>query len=465
MARADAVLNLIVDLTKRIHLRAGVTPEATELTQFIAPRDPARWYEIAGGVGLTWWAAADYLRRVDGFAEVVIETDADLSGGDVKSFQETFLDTLKRHALDAQLFDRTRIFSRSVPTLFEARAEQNVDVWRRRVWDTVRTALLESIREWLVIYPLHPVVGKAFSLGFDGLSILDPSDASSWASLASRYPALLRDWDPKKGYRGSDDMMLYGGPPSRWLACEVGGTARGATARAADRMWTFLALFLAHFYSATKSILVRLHARTPYLCGQFSSATASDGPSYSQREIGALLPHQVETLNVTDDLIRAITTWYATRASTDDEGRQRATVASHFVHYGINADRNVERYVHFYVALDALFGRRGQVEIGIRDGFTKLFAGDANWIAKAGDLFELRNELIHGGASMIETWSGFDGYVRHFKSTPLDDLSDAAMRSLREYFTVRDLPLRRSIRTRVLEMFGDIGRAWRRFRT
>lgn len=186
-------------------------------------------------------------------------------------------------------------------------------------------------------------------------------------------------------------------------------------------MWTFIALFLAHFYASSKGILIRLHARTPYMCGQFSTATTNDGPIYTQREIGPLLPHQVTPLNITDDLVHAMATWYTSFASADEEGRQRATVASHFVHYGINADRSVERYIHFYVALDALFGRRGQVEIAIRDGLAKLYAGEAAWAVKAGQLFELRNELMHGSASRIETWSQFDGYVRHFESTPLDE--------------------------------------------
>ncbi|HYK02227.1 MAG TPA: hypothetical protein VE974_10755 [Thermoanaerobaculia bacterium] len=463
MARLDVILNLVVDLTKRIHLRAGVVPDSTELAQFVAPRDPVKPWDIVGGARLDWFASNDYYRRLDGFADLLIETEADLAGGDAKSFREVFLNTLENHALDPALFNPHIIRTASVPTLFDARADKNVATWRRRLWDTIRPELAASIRVWLVLYPLHQIRGEGFHLGHDGISILDPDDAAVWQRLAARYPG-LRAWNPRTGLHGHpDDMHYYGGAPPRWLACEVTGTAAGATKNAANRMWTFIALLLAHYHSISKSVLIRLHARTPYMCGQFSTASMPDDAIYTQREIGALLPHQVSELNVNDALISSLRSWYAARDAADEEGRRRATIASHFVHYGINADRDVERYLHFFVALDALFGQRGRVELGIRDGFSKLHPGDTAWVVRAAELYQLRNELAHGGTSTIETWDRLDAYDRRFQTEPLSDLSTASTDALLRYFAVRDLPVRRNARVRVTELLYDIGRAFRRF--
>ncbi|MEO8382919.1 MAG: hypothetical protein ABI779_24900 [Acidobacteriota bacterium] len=463
MARLDIILNLLVDLTKRIQLRAGVAPDSSELTQFLAPRDPASPWDFAGGARLDWFAADDYYMRLDAFADLLIEAEPGLAGGDTKSFREVFLRTLENHALDSTLFDPRMVRTASVVGLFDARADKNVDAWRRRLWDTIRPELVASIREWLVLYPLHPFTGKAFHLGHDGISILDPDDATAWHDLALRYPG-LQAWSPRTGLRSHpDDMHFYGGAPSRWLACEVGGTAAGATKNAANRMWTFIALLLAHFHSISKTVLLRLHARTPYMCGQFSTAATADAAIYTQREIGALLPHQLNQLNVDDTLIASLRAWYAARDAADEEGRRRATIASHFVHYGINADRDVERYIHFFVALDALFGQRGRVEVGIRDGFAKLYPSNAAWSSRGAELYQLRNELAHGGTSTIETWDRLEAYDRKFRSEPLGDLSTAATDALVRYFAVRDLPAQRTVRVRVAELLYDIARAFRRF--
>lgn len=463
MARLDTVLNLLVDLTKRIHLHAGVVAHSSELAQFLAPRDPASPWDFAGGARLDWFAADDYYRRLEAFAHLLIETEPDLAGGDAKSFREVFLRTLEDHALDSALFDPHVVRTASVPSLFDARADKNGDAWRRRLWDTIRPELAASIREWLVLYPLHPFTGKVFHLGHDGISILDPDDVAAWHELATRYPG-LKEWSPRTGLRSHpDDMHFYGGAPSRWLACEVGGTAAGATKNAANRMWTFIALLLAHFHSISKTVLVRLHARTPYMCGQFSTAATAADAVYAQREIGALLPHQVNQLNVNDTLIASLRAWYAARDGADEAGRHRATIASHFVHYGINADRDVERYIHFFVALDALFGQRGRVELGIRDGFAKLHPGDSAWGIRGAELYQLRNELAHGGTSTIETWDRLEAYDRTFRSEPLADLSMAATDALVRYFAVRDLPAKRTVRVRLAELLYDVGRAFRRF--
>ena len=61
------------------------------------------------------------------------------------------------------------------------------------------------------------------------------------------------------------------------------------------------------------------------------------------------------------------------------------------------------------------------------------------WIARAAsnfspELFDLRSELLHGGASAIEDWSWYEEYRRHFRSEPLKDVAVLALSSLTRFF-------------------------------
>ena len=103
------------------------------------------------------------------------------------------------------------------------------------------------------------------------------------------------------------------------------------------------------------------------------------------------------------------------------------------VNYGITAD-DLERFLHFFIALDALFGEMGKVEETIINGIKRTFPGDSKWLERAEMLFDLRSELVHGGSSFIDDWKSLDHYRRHFQSHPLTDVGTAAMTALRNYF-------------------------------
>lgn len=123
------------------------------------------------------------------------------------------------------------------------------------------------------------------------------------------------------------------------------------------------------------------------------------------------------------------------RSSASPRNLQKSTTASHFIHYAIIAD-DLERFIHFFIALDALFGERDKVEETITNGIKQTFPGDLRWAERAQWLFDLRSELIHGGSCRIEDWKDFGRYRRYFKSNPLTDVGIAAMTALREYFTL-----------------------------
>lgn len=94
----------------------------------------------------------------------------------------------------------------------------------------------------------------------------------------------------------------------------------------------------------------------------------------------------------------------------------------------MNSD-DIESYVNYYIALDALFGERGSVETSILNGLKelKLEKSDED---KASWLFDLRNDLVHGGSRCVKDWSKYQRYYRHFDSRPEKDIERLAFSAL-----------------------------------
>jgi len=125
--------------------------------------------------------------------------------------------------------------------------------------------------------------------------------------------------------------------------------------------------------------------------------------------------------------------WYSAYQSANEERQRRAITASHYVHHAIMAD-GFERFIHYYISLDAVFGERYKVEESIKSAFLRIFPNDPKWVYRADRLFDLRNALIHGGTSSIDGWKDLKSYMRHVKSSPLEDVGLAAMTAIRTYF-------------------------------
>jgi hypothetical protein len=122
----------------------------------------------------------------------------------------------------------------------------------------------------------------------------------------------------------------------------------------------------------------------------------------------------------------------------------RITVASHFVHNAI-VGSGLDRFIHFFIALDALFGERDGVGAAISAGVCALPGVKADAEHRVDQLYSLRNALLHGGSGTIERWVGYKGYLQRFGVRPNVDVAEFALLSLRHRAT---LPLHIPRRTR-----------------
>jgi hypothetical protein len=141
-----------------------------------------------------------------------------------------------------------------------------------------------------------------------------------------------------------------------------------------------------------------------------------------------VIPCFVSDVSLGSEDVASILQWYEQLDRCREEHQDRIEKAAHFVNRGINSD-DIESYINYFVALDALFGQRGSVEVSILEGVRALNL-DTSLTEKAPWLFDLRNEIVHGGSRYISEWPKYRRYTQHFRTKPMDDVRDLAQSAM-----------------------------------
>ncbi len=442
--KPNRIFGQVLALMREYHLLEPVS--FVRRTSFFAG-DGTSDYPKTGGIGVTWWQTQHGEELLEGIVDMAIASDSTLRGGDRTSFCEAIENMLEGNALNPDLFYRDHFLERDVKTLFDARALSDVNEFANRLWEKMHGAMSNAMTTWLVVYPLARIKSPSVRLSYDGLSLVAPNEPALWRELTANYRNAAR-WDPSKGApadfvlpRGAFDQEL-----SSWIVCEVKGTQKGSQRLAARRIRTFLAVLFAHLYPSEKALLTRSEAAELTHSKQF----AIDGSRCTWPQVisflGLLLPSLIVDIELTPTLLAEVAAWYETQECAGEDVRERSLAATQFIGYGIVAD-DLERFIHFFIGLDALFGERGNVEAGIVNGIKQTFVGDNSWDYRTPRLFDLRSSLVHGGTISIDEWKGLDRYRFHIKSHPSLDVTTAVMTALCQY--PNNLPESRKSRRRV----------------
>lgn len=426
--RIDNILGKLIAITRGIHLTA--LPSSARIDVFT----PAGFRQVQ------WWFSHNAIVETRELAEMIRELDTGYAEASVAAIQLEIDSVLKASFLDRTLFDLRKI-KIGKSTLFDA-ALGDVTDFARKLWEKILGAVKDLQPSWLILYPLRGVVAQSHEIGFGGLSVMAPTDVNKWQSYATRYPRTT-SFNPAEGSPerfsaptvwGIESPTARTNRPFTWLICEVEGTKSGVTRVAADRMRTFLALLFARWHPSSADFFVIKSDLGEHRCSiQFAPAGNRDENAISCGSIGRLMPSLPIDFEISDQSVIQIRSWYSAYNSANEEKRRRAITASHYVHHAIMAD-GFERFIHYYISLDALFGERFKVEESIKSALLRMFPNDPNWVYRADRLFDLRNALIHGGTSAIDGWKDLKAYMRHVKSSPLEDVGVAAMTALRNYF-------------------------------
>ncbi len=426
--KLDNIFGKLIAITRGIYLFAP--PSYSRIDVFTPPNCRQ----------IQWWYSNSAISETRELAEMIRQLREDHANTNVPAIHLEIDRVLKAHFLNRDLFDLRKI-NKSKFSLFDA-AVGNAKEFASNLWDKILAAVDELQPTWLILYPLRGVVSQSHKIGFDGLSVMAPGDNDKWQGYGSSYPRTT-SFNPAEGSPerfsvptvwGIELPTARTGRPFTWLICKAKGTKSSVTRIAADRMRTFLALLFARWHPSSADFFIFKSDLGEHRCSiQFAPAGNRDEDSISCGNIGRLMPSFPIDFSISEQSIIHIRRWLSACGSADEEKRRRAITASHYIHHAIMAD-SFERFIYYYISLDAMFGERYKVEESIKNALLRMFPNDPNWVYRADRLFDLRNALIHGGTSSIDGWKDLKAYIRHVKTSPMADVALAAMTALRTYF-------------------------------
>jgi hypothetical protein len=352
----------------------------------------------------------------------------EFKNGNINDFKEIVKIIFDRIIFNEELFKVKLISGSQKDKLFDyINDDLDKKDFAMKVWDIMTKEFSDNLKDWIIFYPLSRVTTKSLKLEFDGLSLVNSEDKEFWDMIVNEYPA-LEFWDPKKGKQfDSNDNTFSNKSPKSWLACEVSGSKDISQKRASILMRKFIGILLAHLYIENSSVLKHAGSSETTYSMQISS---DDNTRFNYSHIGIILHSLLIDLEITSEFINEVKDWY--KKQSESENFNRASKGAQFVQYGITRKTELDKFLHYFISLDALFGVDGRVEESIIEGVYNTNKEVKK--EKIKKIYKLRSDLVHGGSSYINDWKGIIEYRSHFNSYPLRDVEDIALKSLVNYF-------------------------------
>lgn len=397
-------------------IRLGSPPEGGRKTSFIA----VDLHPIAPSLTVTWWRTPRGERCAKLLAASYLER-AERGHHELAHVVELIQRTLQERCLDAGVFEG--VLAARAGALFDRLAVAETEAVDR-LHAAMEAQLAGDSGRWIAIHPLYRIVGASADLGFANLRIVRPDDVAYWQSLDGGR--LLAEWSPLTGHLTGSTIGFRGGLFHAWLVGDYQGSKEGVRQRYKRDAQQAMAAVYAFWSEGRRRHRVAQVAQEHCLLLQ-------DGPlrsGYELSDLGLIYPCYGDE-NEVALLAPRIRAWNLARAALPPELAQRIGNALCFVNLAMGSD-DIAYYLHYFIALDALFGVRGRVEGSIVEGVRRVSA-----LASAADksawLFELRNELVHGGSRNVHEWPRYPDYLRHFDSEPERDIEAIVLDCLRRY--------------------------------
>lgn len=412
----------VLALLKTIHLRAVTDYKVN--AHFPIGNNFART-----GLGAKWWTTWDTELTLSGLARALHKFNPKLRTGSANEYRGIILKTIQENLATPSLFRTMTIMAGRCETLFDAIEPQDKGAFAARIYQILEDACIRSLNQCVVLYPLPHLAGKFTGEIFPGTHLIASEDSAAFLAWKSKFPALA-PLNPVLGiYRnqnfGSDST------PSAWLLKESFGTVEGSLPEAAKTFKAALALLISSAFRAKLGVLFKMGwfpARRILSVNDAGRVMINGTPSL----IHSFPP---TAFSVGRAACRRTNEWFANSLKSTEEKRNRAWTAADFMHRAYLSEE-IEEFIFYFVALDALFGVKGKVRESILQGVSKLFPNDARWTDRADMLFDLRSELIHGGSASIQEWVDLPKYHRSFRAFPEEDMRVIASTGLLEFFNI-----------------------------
>jgi hypothetical protein len=417
----NKIYGQVVALTKNIYLKSqSGCPYGTDQF-FVGKRDP---FIFSGGIGITWWYKPMTFKIIENIAFMITSKVIEFIECDHETIKNCIRNTLHEICVEPKIFDADAVCFGTKDTLFECRVENDVRRFGKHIVDAILSNIRYSISKSCVIYSVPKITGKSFHVITENISLLNKDDLSEWDNLSNLGYA-VHEWLPKSGnFRDGSKTALSNLKYDYLFVVKTKGTANGNKFYASLKIRKLSAVIFS-LIAYKRRVKVRADPHTfcihiPHLSAQNRSITLN--------EIGALFPYYGEEIVIDESDISNINKWYEEEGLLDKDKKNRVGKSAYYINKGMNS-KDIDSYIYYFVALDALFGKVGSVSQSIKDAVNCLPNADS-WNEKIKWLFDLRNELVHGGSRYIEEWPKYMNYYRHFSSEPAHDIEKLALHAL-----------------------------------
>lgn len=383
-----------------------------------------------GGFGVSWWYTKKSFKLVDDISFIITKNYEEFSGCDNECINALIKETLNEICIDNRIFNSSEVcfgkFS-GKDTLFSCKNCNDTKLFASIIADELFSKIREKNIAWCIIYSVPRLSGDSFSIPSEGLTVLNKTDKAAWTQLISGGSYWTDMWCPITGMYFQNKTTPFSGYPYDYIfVSEQMGTANGSKFSTSLKLKKLFSVIYSVVGIESDYLLHKCGADPFSICLQFPRKESMEG--IHMGHIGELLPYYLDNYFLTPNNIETIQNWYKQEILLEKESKNRIEKSAHFINHAMSA-KDIEAYISYFISLDALFGERGSVEESIREGVNSLPSSE-QWNDKISWLYDLRNELIHGGSRYIKEWPRYYNYYRHFRSKPDSDLKKLAFTAL-----------------------------------
>lgn len=377
---------------------------------------------LFGGPSLKWWYTHHREKSEKALAKMLI-AETRLSSLTIDSCIGSIRDALRETCINPKYFNQTSVLMGNSKSLLECISTPILE-FSAQFYGMLIQMCQQSVCARLLVVPLMPrLTGMSFFLDSQGVGLISGADGETWLKLfGTTFPAA--SWDSTAlCFRGAKEV--FGKVKFAYLGIAItSGTKDWCLNSSTSKLRVLLAVIVAYFLENRGVTLETVIAQPSRDWIQFPDMHSTESWCASQSD--AILPYFGFERDVDEAALGGVTRWFELLGATSEDIQDRVNKCAYYANLAINADGLV-KFIFYYVALDALFGKPMNVERLVNSGISALVPELAN---RASSLFDLRNELVHGGSRSVTEWKEYERYKDHFGTEPLLDIEEIGLKCL-----------------------------------
>jgi len=431
MLASEKIYGKIIALLREIKFHE---PESIDSLHsiFLISNNSDKCYHF-GNIGLEWWYTKESLRICDDISKMIMATNEKLKDGDYKYFSENIRESIQNNCLNKELFNSELLFNSKAKNLLEAKNQTDYKIFARKLYEIIENQLTTIINDWMILYPITIIKSDTYFLESLDIVFLSSKDVNYWNKISADFKSSF-GFNPSTGenYTSSIIPAAYK-TPSTWLIIKTNGTELGANRRIEILIRKLMVCVYSFITSSYEELNNLIENDTPRYCIMFPKYEENVGFNLKIDSLPYLQPPFSSNVKINIDVLRNVDSYIHLINKLNPRFQKRFETATQFIHYGMMTDSDIERFMNFYIALDALFGEKGQVEESIKNGLLTIKNFDKKIEEKANELFDLRNEIVHGGCSRLKEWKRYENYLDQYGIDPHTDIELICYSSIKNY--------------------------------